>query len=212
MAAQYRLHDAGRISNKVPGEYLIPEKVFASDYDIKKFRDVAMPAGVDALGHSGGSIAEDFDGDGLIDLMHSSSAPEDQLLYFHNNGEGTFTDRTREAGLIGLVGGLNLVETDYDSDGRPDVLVLRGAWLGKEGHYPPSLLHNLGNGTFEDVTRRAGLLAFEPTQTAAWADFDGDGWLDVFVGAESTPSDKIPATCIAIIATGLLPTWRKRRG
>src|ERR1019366_1524192 len=111
---------------------------------------------------------------------------------FHNNGDGTFTDRTAEAGLTGLVGGLNIVETDYDNDGRPDVLVLRGAWLGKEGHYPPSLLHNRGDGTFEDVTRRAGLLAFAPTQTAAWADFDGDGWLDVFVGAESTPGDKNP--------------------
>ncbi len=174
----------------VPAKYLIPEKVFDSDYDIGRFHDVAAAAGVDAVGHSGGSIAEDFDGDGLIDLMLSSSAPEDQLRLFHNNGDGTFTDRTAEAGLTGLIGGLNIVSTDYDNDGHPDVLVLRGAWLGKQGHYPPSLLHNRGDGTFEDVTRAAGLLSFQPTQTAAWADFDGDGWLDVFVGAESTPGDK----------------------
>jgi FG-GAP-like repeat/ASPIC and UnbV len=178
-------HPAG-----VPREYLIPEKVFDSEYNIKRFPDVAMSAGVNVFGHSGGSIAEDFDGDGFIDLMVSSSAPEDQLRYFRNNGDGTFTDRTTEAGLVGLVGGLNLVETDFDNDGHPDVLVLRGAWLGKDGHYPPSLLHNRGDGTFEDVTHKSGLLSFEPTQTAAWADFDQDGWLDVFIGAESTPGDR----------------------
>ncbi len=48
-----------------------------------------------------------------------------------------------------------------------------------------SLLHNRGDGTFEDVTVKAGLLTASPTQTAAWADYDGDGWLDVFVGHES---------------------------
>jgi hypothetical protein len=174
----------------VPREYLIPQTVFDSEYNIKRFPDVAMSAGVNVLGHSGGSIAEDFDGGGLIDLMVSSSAPEDQLRYFRNNGDGTFTERTAEAGLEGLVGGLNLVETDYDNDGHPDVLMLRGAWLGKDGHYPPSLLHNRGDGTFEDVTFQSGLLSFEPTQTAAWDDFDQDGWLDVFIGAESTPGDK----------------------
>ncbi len=49
-------------------------------------------------GHAGGVVMEDFDGDGLLDLMISSSGPLDQLRFFHNNGDGTFTDRTREAG------------------------------------------------------------------------------------------------------------------
>ena len=49
---------------------------------------------------------EDFDGDGLLDLMISSSGPMDQLRFFHNNGDGTFTERTREAGLTGETGGL----------------------------------------------------------------------------------------------------------
>jgi hypothetical protein len=136
---------------------------------------------------------EDFDGDGLLDLMVSSSGPEDQLLFFHNNGDGTFTDRTREAGLTGETGGLNIVAADYDNDGHPDLLVLRGGWWGEHGKYPMSLLQNLGKGTFEDVTERAGLLSFHPRQTAAWADFDGDGWLDLYVGNESDP--KYPHPC-----------------
>ncbi len=56
-----------------------------------------------------------------------------------------------------------------------------------------SLLRNNGNGTFDDVTEEAGLLSAHPTQTAAWADFDNDGWLDLFVGHESSPDDPHPS-------------------
>jgi hypothetical protein len=99
--------------------------------------------------------------------------------------------------LLGETGGLNLVLTDYNNDGRPDILVLRGGWWGKQGKYPLSLLRNNGvkNGqvTFEDVTEQAGLMSLHPTQTAAWADFDNDGWLDLFVGHESKPDDLNPS-------------------
>jgi len=57
--------------------------------------------------------------------------------------------------------------------------------MKEEGRYPNSLLRNRGNGTFEDVTEAAGLLSFHPTQTAVWFDFDGDGWLDLFIGNEA---------------------------
>jgi hypothetical protein len=183
----------GRYPSAVPQKFLVPLDRFKSDYDVGLFPDVATDAGVAALGHSGGVTMEDFDGDGLLDLMVSSSGPEDQLLFFHNNGDGTFTDRTREAGLTGETGGLNIVAADYDNDGHPDLLVLRGGWWGEHGKYPMSLLQNLGKGTFEDVTERAGLLSFHPRQTAAWADFDGDGWLDLYVGNESDP--KYPHPC-----------------
>jgi VCBS repeat protein/ASPIC/UnbV protein len=179
----------GSYPQSVPPKWLIPEELFRSEYDIGDFLDVAPQAGVDAVGHAGGVILEDFDGDGLLDLMISSSGPLDQLRYFHNNGDGTFTDRTAEAGLLGEVGGLNLVLTDYNNDGHPDVLVLRGGWLRKFGEYPMSLLRNNGNGTFDDITEEAGLLWLHPTQTAAWADYDNDGWLDLFVGVESTPEN-----------------------
>lgn len=183
----------GRYPRDVPGQWLIPEKLFESDAKFPEFPEVAMFAGLDVTGRSGGVLMQDFDGDGLLDLMISSSGPLDQLRFFHNNGDGTFTERTREAGLTGEVGGLNLVATDYNNDGHPDVLVLRGGWWGKYGKYPMSLLRNNGNGTFDDVTFDAGLLSLRPTQTAAWADYDNDGWLDLFVGHESSPDDPNPS-------------------
>ena len=79
--------------------------------------------------------------------------------------------------------------TDYNNDGRSDVLVLRGGWWGQNGKYPMSLLSNNGNGTFDDVTEAAGLLSLHPTQTAAWADYDNDGWLDLYVGHEANTTE-----------------------
>jgi hypothetical protein len=175
----------GRYPHDVPAKWLVPEKLFKSDAAFPEFPEVAMFAGIDVTGRSGGAIMEDFDGDGFLDLMVSSSGPLDQMRFFHNNGDGTFTDRTREAGLTGEIGGLNLVSTDYNNDGHPDVLVLRGGWWGKYGEYPMSLLKNNGDGTFDDVTEAAGLMSLHPTQTAAWADYDNDGWLDLFVGHET---------------------------
>ncbi len=184
----------GKHPQAVPPEWLIPAETFASDYDIKRFRDIAPGVGLDIKAHSGGSIAEDFDGDGLIDLMVSSSGPMDQLRFFHNNGDGTFSERTREAGLLGETGGLNIIHADYNNDGHPDVLVLRGGWFRQNGQYPMSLLRNNGDGTFADVTEEAGLLALHPTQTAAWADYDNDGLLDLFVGHEEYPGDSHPSS------------------
>ena len=180
----------GRYPQDVPKEWLLPPGSFDSEYDIGSFPDVAGIAGIHAMELSGGAIVEDFDGDSLLDVMISSSGPLDPMHFFHNNGDGTFTDRTKEAGLGDEIGGLNLVLTDYNNDGHPDVLVLRGAWWGKFGEYPLSLLRNNGDGTFDDVTEEAGLLTAGPTQTAAWADYDGDGWLDLFVGHESKPGDE----------------------
>jgi len=83
-----------------------------------------------------------------------------------------------------------------------DVFVLRGAWLADQGHYPNSLFRNNGDGTFTDVTYAAGLASYHPTQTAAWGDFTGNGYVDLFVGNESgiavdplsgVPTDSIDA-------------------
>ena len=183
----------GRYPADVPGKWLIPSSLFDSEYDIGRFRDIASVIGLSITGHSGGVVMEDFDGDGYLDLMVSSSGPLDQLRFFHNNGDGTFTERTREAGLLGETGGLNIVSADYDNDGHPDLVVLRGGWWGQNGKYPLSLLHNNGDGTFDDVTEKAGLLSMHPTQTAAWADFDNDGWLDLYVGHESNTAESHPS-------------------
>ena len=183
----------GEYPDGVPKAWLIPPVVFDSDYDIKHFHDRAADLGLDVDDLAGGSIAEDFDGDGYLDIMASSTAVRGQLRYFHNNADGTFTDLTVQAGLVGEVEALNIVQTDYDNDGRPDVLMLRGGWLARAGHLPNSLLHNNGDGTFEDVTEEAGILSYHPTQTAAWFDYDNDGWLDLFIGNEWTKRDPNPS-------------------
>ncbi len=183
----------GEYPAQVPAQWLIPPSLFRSEYPLPVFEDVATEAGVGITSHAGGAVLEDFDGDGLLDLAVTSSGPLDQMHLFHNRGDGSFEDVTRKAGLMGELGGLNLICADYDNDGHPDLVVLRGGWWAVHGAYPFSLLHNRGDGSFEDVTVKAGLLSIHPTQAAAFADFDNDGWLDLWVPHESTPGDPRPS-------------------
>jgi hypothetical protein len=180
----------GEYPDKVNPEYLIAAEKFASEHEMPRFFDVSDGLGIDANDLAGGCIVDDFDNDGFYDLVISAWDMKGQLRYFRNNGNGKFTDRTSEAGLVGMVGSLNIQQTDYNNDGLLDIWALRGAWLGTAGRIPNSLLRNNGDGTFTDVTEEAGLLSFHPTQASRWFDFDGDGWLDVFIGNESTnPND-----------------------
>jgi hypothetical protein len=149
------------------------------------FTDVAILTGVPVEAMSGGASADDFTGNGLIDLLVTGYGLDEQTRLLINDGHGQFIDRTAEAGLTGIVSGLNTVHADFDNDGHTDVLILRGAWLGDHGGHPNSLLRNNGDGTFGDVTFKAGLGQFHPSHTAAWADFNGNGHLDLFVGNES---------------------------
>lgn len=184
----------GEYPGQVDPRWLLPDSLFRSDYDMPRFEDVAGGLGVNVNGLSGGVVIEDFDDDGYLDIMTSSWGMRDQLRYFRNNGDGTFADQTEEANLMGIIGGLNMVHADYNNDGHPDVLVLRGAWMQQLGRQPNSLLRNNGDGTFSDVTGQAGLLTLHPTQTATWNDFNRDGWLDLFIGNESdepSPSAKL---------------------
>jgi hypothetical protein len=183
----------GEYPDAVPIAWRIDPKVFESDYDIKRFRDVAGVLGLAVDDLAGAVVMEDFDRDGLLDLLVSGSGPRSQIRLFRNQGDGTFSDRTAAAGLIGLTGGLNAVQTDYNNDGFKDVFVLRTGWLRKQGRHPNSLLRNNGDFTFTDVTEEANLLSLHPTQTAAWFDYNSDGWLDVYIGNESTPDDPHPS-------------------
>jgi len=178
----------GEYPAQVPSAWRIPEERFASAYELPRFPEVAGDLGLDVDDLAGGCILDDFDNDGFIDVVASGWGLQSQLRFFRNNGRGQFIERTGEAGLAGLVSGLNIQQTDYNNDGWLDIWVLRGAWLGRAGRIPNSLLRNNGNGTFEDVTEAAGLLSSHPTQTSVWFDYDGDGWLDVFIGNETTDS------------------------
>ncbi len=184
----------GRYPDAVPAEQLIAENRFAAEQDIGRFPDVAADRGLDLFSNAGGAVMDDFDGDQDLDVVFSSQSLTGQLRYFQNDGSGRFTDRTEAAGLLGQVGGLQVDQTDYNNDGRLDLFVPRGAWLGEEGRHPDSLLRNNGDGTFTDVTEAAGLLSFHPGQVGAWGDYDGDGWLDLFVGNEMVnPDQAIPS-------------------
>ncbi|HEY6899976.1 MAG TPA: CRTAC1 family protein, partial [Puia sp.] len=137
---------------------------------------------------AGGTIVDDFDGDGNLDIVLSSWGwgPEDGMHYFHNNGDGTFSDRAKSAGIAGVKGSLNIMQVDYNNDGLTDIFMLRGGWRGQFGRQPKTLLRNNGDGTFTDVTAESGIVSAAPTQAAVWSDFNNDGWPDVFIGHEST--------------------------
>ena len=177
----------GKYPDGVPASLRLPKRLFESKVSFPAFTDIATPMGMDRRGQAGGIAVEDFDRDGHLDILHSAWGFDDQIMYFHNNGDGSFTDIAKASGLKGVTGGLNLRHCDYNNDGWPDVLLMRGAWLRDQGKIPSSLLRNNGDGTFTDVTVSAGIYAKRPTQNAVWADFDLDGWLDLFIGYESMP-------------------------
>jgi enediyne biosynthesis protein E4 len=124
----------------------------------------------------------DYDNDGWVDIFMVNSgasdfyqpkAPLKNALY-KNNRNGTFTDVTDQAGLAGgKEFGMGCAIGDYDNDGYPDILVT--------AYGRCTLYHNNGNGTFTDVTGKAGLAAPGWTTSAVWFDYDNDGRLDLFL-------------------------------
>ena len=177
----------GGYPGQVPEAHLLPPAKFESVEPFPRFDNVAPALGLATFDMCGGAIADDFDNDGYMDIVVSTWDVEGQLRFFRNNQDGTFSERTEQAGLHGLYGGLNIIQADYDNDGNLDILVLRGAWLGAQGRHPNSLLRNNGDGTFTDVTFDAGLgETHYPSQTASWADYDNDGDLDLYVGNETS--------------------------
>lgn len=153
------------------------------EVELPRFRNIAPETGLTTVNHAGGAVMDDFNGDGRIDFITTDCAPDGPMHFWHQEADGRFVDRP----IPGQLGGLNLTHADYDNDGDFDLLVLRGGWMKEDGHLRVSLLRN-HVGRFEDVTVEAGLAdpAF-PTQTAAWADMDLDGDLDLFIGSEGYP-------------------------
>ena len=154
-----------------------------SEFDIGRFRDVGHSAGCNRFDQSGGAILDDFDGDGFLDLAVTSFDVQKHMGVYRNDGHGQFEDCSEAAGVTGQLGGLNCVQADYNNDGLVDLFIIRGAWLNSPVR--PTLLRNEGEFRFSDVTEEAGLAQPVNSNAAQWADYDNDGWLDLFVCCEA---------------------------
>ena len=164
------------------------------------FTDVTEQAGLANAGDGNygmGVAVGDYDNDGYPDLYVTSYG---RNILYHNNGDGTFTDVTAKAGVAGGGWSVSAGFFDYDNDGKLDLFVTRYMdWdtaHSKDcgGNYhtycPPGefprttniLYHNRGDGTFEDVSQRSGIAAKKGHGLGvAFADYDGDGFADIFV-------------------------------
>jgi enediyne biosynthesis protein E4 len=178
------------------------------------FTDVTEKAGLHGLGWACGVCIGDYNNDGLDDIFITTYG---QNILYRNNGNATFTDVTKEAGLWSdqVRYGAGCTFLDYDRDGHLDLFVsnyvgftFESAGLPGENPYcrwkgipvecgprglktgKHSLYRNHGNGTFTDVTKEARIDRAPATYglTVVAADFDEDGWQDIYVASDSTPS------------------------
>jgi len=164
-----------------------------------RFTDVTDRSGIDARGYGMGVAAGDIDNNGCVDLYLTNFGPN-QL--YRNNCDGTFTDLSRSSGTEGAGWSVPAAFLDFDRDGWLDLFVGHYLVYSVDRHItcfaesklpdycpperhrpePDRLYRNRGNGTFADVSVSAGLArAFGPALGAATADFNGDGWTDIFV-------------------------------
>jgi hypothetical protein len=166
----------------------------------RSFTDVTQQAGLADAGDGNygmGVAVGDYDNDGYPDLYVTSYGKN---ILYHNNGDGTFTDVTAKAGVAAGGWSVSAGFFDYDNDGKLDLFVTRYMeWDTKHSkdcggnfhtYCPPEefpattsiLYHNNGNGTFTDVSQRSGIAAKKGRALGvAFADYDGDGFTDIFV-------------------------------
>lgn len=150
----------------------------------------------------GGVAVFDYNNDGLLDIFFTNGAaipslkktgPEYSNRLFRNNGDGTFTDVTKQAGLEGIGYSMGVAVGDYDNDGYDDLYVA--------GVNQNQLFHNNGNGTFTDVTQKAGVSGVVPglgkpwAVAAGWFDYNNDGLLDLIVINYLNYDIKTASTC-----------------
>jgi hypothetical protein len=172
-----------------------------------RFTDVTEQSGIDIRTYGMGVAVGDFDNDGYVDIYRTGL---NGAVLLHNNGNGTFTDVTKQAGVADANSwSVSATFFDYDRDGWLDLFV--GNYLnysiagdvqcqsvtGRRDYCPPNsyraqpsrLFHNRGDGTFEDVTAKALLGgAYGPALGVSTADFNNDGWIDLYVANDGQPN------------------------
>lgn len=173
----------GEYPDKVPPKFRLPLEPFLSKVDVGRFENVAPLVGLSTRGlnMAGGSVFDDFNGDGRPDILTVSLDLDLGGALFVNQGDGNFADQSNESGLARQPYSVQAVQADYDNDGDLDVLLVRGGW---EAPCPMTLLRNKSNGVFDDVTVASGLGEPIASHAAAWGDFDNDGHVDLFVCGE----------------------------
>jgi enediyne biosynthesis protein E4 len=174
-----------------PGVFPATTNVLYHNNGDGTFTDVSQSSGIASkTARSLGVACNDYDGDGYTDIFVANDGME-QFLW-HNNGNGTFTERALEAGVAlsedgNVYAGMGVDFRDYDNDGKPDLIVTN---LAKQVY---ALYHNDGNGTFSDRSLASGLAALSGP-SSGWGvnfvDLDNDGWKDIFV-AQSHVMDNV---------------------
>ena len=141
-----------------------------------QFTNIASDLKMDKVDGGRGSAWGDYDNDGDLDIVAVGTYQPHAL--FRNNGDGTFANTAAQAGIADPRGGWGSLFADYDNDGYLDLYITRGGWSGAAEN---TLYHNNGDGTFTDVTHTAGVSDPQSSFCAAWADYNNDGYIDLYV-------------------------------
>ncbi|HEY7502174.1 MAG TPA: CRTAC1 family protein [Vicinamibacterales bacterium] len=180
--------------------------VAANGARLLRFTDVTDRAGIAAHGYGMGAATGDYDNDGDLDLLVTSFGPE---TLYRNNGNGTFTDVTRDAGISDPLWSTSAAFIDHDRDGDLDLFVANYLdftvadnkvchdSVGSRDYcsprayrpVPDRFYRNEGNGKFVDATEKSGIARADGAGLGVTVgDYDGDGWLDLYVANDATPN------------------------
>ena len=148
------------------------------------FTDVSVGSGLDGCINAFVVIAGDYDNDGFVDLFVTRQGfYYGNCALYHNNGDGTFTDVTVQAGVQTWGPAYTASFVDYDCDGHLDLFIAFNLGGMFDRRLKNRLFHNNGDGTFRDVTEQSGLDSVFTTIGSCWGDYNNDGYPDLFVSS-----------------------------